>query len=220
MNFRLLQIRLLAHIRSRVRNGEISERRLARITGVSQPHLHNVLKGVRLLSTDTADKILQHLRIDLADLLTAAEPPGGHHEAASRDGDCRAVPLLEGRIGPGCPYPEAVGRSRYPFRAADVGRLHSPVAASLAPDPRRPPPLCAAGVVLLDASKRPRLDPNEEAYFALDLSSESTIGRVRRAEWGWLLWNHESGMWLPIAQSDRDPLDLIKGRVSLLMRHL
>jgi transcriptional regulator with XRE-family HTH domain len=218
MDFRLLQTRLLAHIRARVRNGEITERRLARITGVSQPHLHNVLKGVRLLSMDTADKILQHLRIDLADLMTA-EAPSVSHEAA-QNGECRPVPLLEGHIGPGCPYPEAVGRFRYPFRAADVGLLHSPVAACLAPDPRRPPPFAAAGVVLLDASKRLRLEPGEEAYFALDLSGESTIGRVRRADLGWLLWNHESGMWQPIPQADRDPLDLIKGRASLLMQHL
>lgn len=220
MDFRLLQTRLLAHIRARVRNGEITERSLARITGVSQPHLHNVLKGVRLLSMDTTDRVLQRLRIDLADLLIAAEAPSGQHEPAAQNGECRAVPLLEGRIGPGCPYPEAVGRLRYPFRAADVGLLHSPVAACLAPDPRRPPPLGVAGVVLLDASKRPRLEPAEEAYFALDLSGESTIGHVRRTDWGWLLWNHESWMWQPIAQLDRDPLDLIKGRVSLLMQHL
>jgi hypothetical protein len=32
-------------LRERVMNGEISERRLAQLTGISQPHMHNVLKG-------------------------------------------------------------------------------------------------------------------------------------------------------------------------------
>ena len=36
---------LVAVLRARVRNGELTERGLARLVGVSQPHIHNVLKG-------------------------------------------------------------------------------------------------------------------------------------------------------------------------------
>ena len=36
---------LTAVLRARVRNGELTERGLARLVGVSQPHIHNVLKG-------------------------------------------------------------------------------------------------------------------------------------------------------------------------------
>src|SRR5579885_3347408 len=43
-------------------------RRLARLTGVSQPHIHNILKGIRTLTPDVADLVLEHLDLDLLDL--------------------------------------------------------------------------------------------------------------------------------------------------------
>src|ERR1039458_6735478 len=122
-------MRLVSHVRARVRNGEISERSLARLTGISQPHIHNVLKGARLLSADMADQILRRLRIDLVDLLTADEGGATHGVAASQEpadsGECRTVALLDGWIGREYPYPQAAGRERYPFAAADVERLES-----------------------------------------------------------------------------------------------
>jgi transcriptional regulator with XRE-family HTH domain len=69
MNFQELQRRLVIHLRDRVRNGELTERGLARRTGVSQPHIHNVLKGKRFFSNETADQILLFLRLDVLDLL-------------------------------------------------------------------------------------------------------------------------------------------------------
>ena len=69
---RLLQ-RLVVHLRERVHSGEVTERSLARLTGVSQPHLHNVLKGKRLLSCAMADQILRRLHLDLLDLIEPEE---------------------------------------------------------------------------------------------------------------------------------------------------
>ena len=69
MNFRELHERLLGEIRERIRSGGLTERGVARITGVSQPHVHNVLKGKRLLSAERADEILRELKIDLLDLI-------------------------------------------------------------------------------------------------------------------------------------------------------
>jgi transcriptional regulator with XRE-family HTH domain len=69
LNFWELERRMLATIRERVRRGDLTERGLARLSGVSQPHIHNVLKGKRDLSRDTADAILAALGIDLLDLL-------------------------------------------------------------------------------------------------------------------------------------------------------
>jgi transcriptional regulator with XRE-family HTH domain len=73
MNFFDFQARLMAHLRGLVRGGEITERGLARLTMVSQPHIHHVLKGKRALSPETADKILLQLRLDLLDLLEPGE---------------------------------------------------------------------------------------------------------------------------------------------------
>ncbi len=64
-----LQRNLLDALRARIRNGELTERGLARLTGVSQPHVHNVLKGTRILSLDLADRILVHLHLSVTDLI-------------------------------------------------------------------------------------------------------------------------------------------------------
>lgn len=63
----------MAHLRELVRSGEVTERGLARLTQVSQPHIHHVLKGKRALSPKTADQILLQLRLDLLDLLEPGE---------------------------------------------------------------------------------------------------------------------------------------------------
>ena len=73
MDFREQQRRLIAHLRALVRSGEATERGLARLTGVSQPHMHNVLKGKRLLSLEMADRVLTQLHLDVLDLIKPEE---------------------------------------------------------------------------------------------------------------------------------------------------
>jgi len=220
VDFRLLHARLVSHLRARVRNGELSERGLARLAGVSQPHVHNVLKGARLLSTDMADQILQHLRIDLADLLTADDVRSGGHEGLREPGDFRAVGLLDGWIGREHPYPQVVGRERYPFPAAAVNRLESPVAARLARDPLRAPIFSGPGVVLLDRAEAVRVDLDEEGYFAVDLGGAGTIGLVRRSRGHSYLWVRHGDGWQSMPLPDRAPTDVIQGRVSLVVRQV
>jgi hypothetical protein len=71
MDFETLQRRLLSRVRDRVRNGELTERGLARMIGISQPHMHHILKGVRTLSMEIADRILRRLEWTVLDLLEA-----------------------------------------------------------------------------------------------------------------------------------------------------
>jgi len=73
MTFYELQQRLLEELRQRVRSGAATERGIARISGISQPHLHNVLKGKRLLSIDKADEVLRSLEIDILRLIRPEE---------------------------------------------------------------------------------------------------------------------------------------------------
>jgi transcriptional regulator with XRE-family HTH domain len=70
MDFQELERRFIDHLRERIRSGELTERRLAKLAGVSQPHVHNVLKGKRIFSLRMADTILHMLRLDLLDLIT------------------------------------------------------------------------------------------------------------------------------------------------------
>ena len=69
MNFRELHDRLVVHLRRLVGGGEMTERGLARLSGISQPHLHNVLKGKRLFSTEAADEVLRQMHLDIFDLI-------------------------------------------------------------------------------------------------------------------------------------------------------
>ena len=73
MNFSELQRRLIAHLRTLVQSGDTTERGLARITGISQPHMHNVINGKKFLSLEMADQVLVQLHLDLLDFIEPAE---------------------------------------------------------------------------------------------------------------------------------------------------
>lgn len=73
MNFKGLECRFLGELRERVRSGAVTERGLARLAGVSQPHIHNVLKGKRFFSLEKADQVLRSLGLDVLDLVEPEE---------------------------------------------------------------------------------------------------------------------------------------------------
>jgi plasmid maintenance system antidote protein VapI len=73
MSFDRLSSSLLEHARDLVRNGEFTERGLARLLGISQPHAHNVLKGVRPLTPELFDTMLKRFGMDLLDLYPKTE---------------------------------------------------------------------------------------------------------------------------------------------------
>jgi len=68
VTFHILRTRLVAVVNARLKNGEFTERGLARILGVSQPQIHNVLKGARKLQWDLADRLIADLGVKLLDL--------------------------------------------------------------------------------------------------------------------------------------------------------
>jgi transcriptional regulator with XRE-family HTH domain len=69
LNFQELQLRLKTLLHQRIRSGQLTERGVARRTGISQPHIHNVLKGKREFSFESADAVLRGLGLDVLDLL-------------------------------------------------------------------------------------------------------------------------------------------------------
>src|SRR3974390_1416892 len=75
-HFHELHQRLTDLLLDRIRSGQLTERGLSRMTGVSQPHIHNVLKGKRFFSTDAADAILHELKLDVLDFLSPIELAG------------------------------------------------------------------------------------------------------------------------------------------------
>lgn len=59
---------LRRRVAGRIAEGELTERALARRAGISQPHLHNVLKGIRSLTPGVADRLMASLSLTVADL--------------------------------------------------------------------------------------------------------------------------------------------------------
>jgi hypothetical protein len=137
-----MQEALIGTASRRIRAGDMTERGLARICGLSQPHLHNVLKGIRALSIGSADRLMRALNLNAQDLLWAALDGGSTR--------VRRVPVARNRIGPGYGAELAVTRGAMPFPAVLVDRLEDAIAARLAPDLVMNKGLKANDLVLLD----------------------------------------------------------------------
>ncbi|MCZ2152001.1 MAG: helix-turn-helix domain-containing protein [Bryobacterales bacterium] len=68
-----LRRRLLEDLLRRIHGGEFTERGLAHRLGVSQPHIHNILKGTRTMSLELADHIIADLEIPAERLLSVED---------------------------------------------------------------------------------------------------------------------------------------------------
>ncbi len=73
VTFETLQLRLLKFLMHKLHSGEFTERGLSRILGISQPQMHNVLKGNRRLQCALADTMLLKFQIGIADLFSDTE---------------------------------------------------------------------------------------------------------------------------------------------------
>lgn len=221
MHFVMLQHRLIAHLRSRVRSGELTERSAARLTGVSQPHLHNVLKGTRLLSTGMADQVLRNLNLCLFDLLDPQELRACGERSDARHG---AVPVLGGRLGPGEPYPSAESAWQpFPFLASELEHLCDPVLVELGEDPLMRPLFRGGDMALLDRSYARRREPDGDGCYAIDLGAESLVRRLRRvSDQLYLLApgapDPDTGDFISLA--DRNMLEVVRAKVVWIGRHL
>jgi len=95
MQFRQALNTLIAALNQKLCNGELTERGLARRVGLSQSHIHNVLKGARILTPEVADQILRELNWGVEDLLPEdprRKPPQSATEPdASQDFGRRAA---------------------------------------------------------------------------------------------------------------------------------
>lgn len=212
MDFSGLQERLVAAIRERVRRGELTERRLAHRTGLSQPHIHNVLKGLRVLSTSSADHLLDELHIDLRDLCD-----GGSADY------CR-IPALAGHLGPGHCYPALRLCGTLPFLASHVARLHAPAVVRAAADADMEPLFGAGDFILLDHEERKRCMAEPDSFFAVNVDGEGLIRHVRRSG-GSLFIGTQGGsgrapMWDCISLADRHILDIVKAKVVWIGHHM
>ena len=168
-SFLSLLHRLLDHLRLRVRNGELTERSLARLTGISQPHVHNVLKGIRALSPELADVVLTSLRLSALDLIPRDEIADYlTRTSAHRQSRMHPVPVLSGLLGLHQPIPRKGTRREVhtvPFHLTESAT--DPLIASLAADPEMEPLFAARDLVLLDQSEVARALVQSEGYYVV-----------------------------------------------------
>ena len=151
MTFQDAQLKLLAYVRSQIRNGELTERGFARSVGISQPHVHNVLKGVRNLSLEFLDLALKYFHLDMLDLVPVPELEA-HLRSRHLPRRSAEVPFLGGPIGPGTPWPAGLSaRQKSPLPFPAIAAPQNLVMARLIPDPSMPS-TAAYDVALLDTA--------------------------------------------------------------------
>ncbi|MCX6594408.1 MAG: helix-turn-helix transcriptional regulator [Acidobacteria bacterium] len=73
MSFGHLSASLVIVLRRKVSNGEWTERSLALRAGISQPHVHQVLRGIRQISPLLADRLMEAANVCVYDLLDPRE---------------------------------------------------------------------------------------------------------------------------------------------------
>lgn len=225
MDFRDLQGRLVVELKHRLQNGEITERRLAHLTGISQPHIHNVLKGARILSPDSADRILHRLHMSILDLIAAPELHWKACSCCPEHHDYRDVPVLEGLLGPGLPLPTTIDpAARFPFPRPYVAALTNPAAVRLAEDARMKAVIRHNDLVLLDHSRHSRSSFDEQGLYAVNRLGEGLVRRLRLEQQTILLGSDSSpgrsASWEEIPLEDGHILDIVRARVVWIGRYL
>jgi len=197
LTFREAQSRLVADLRQRIHNGDLTERGLARITGISQPHVHNVLKGARFLSVGFLDQILKTLHYSAIDLLTIPELESA---IARRTRPHRLeLPLLASPIGPGSAW-AGIGPEKMRFSVPDdIGGIALElVLARVKFDPAQADRLTGKDMAALDTSRTrlEALDP--DGLYVINRGGETPLRHIRFGA---------GGVYLPTTiQLDR-PLD-------------
>lgn len=205
MTFCELRDALIQSLRTRVRNGEMTERGLARLAGVSQPHIHNVLKGARSVSPDMMDRLLCHLRISAFDLVDRNTLARYLEQDKSDTARYAYLPILEGKIGPGHPWPHRVeAYQRFPVSQSAVAQLHQPVVARLGFDVGMHPVFADNDFVLLDQSHEARHGFDTDALYIVKLGRTGVVRRIRRTNSGVYMATEDTverpGLWerLPV----------------------
>lgn len=216
MYFQELQGRLIGIARGRVRAGELTERGLARMCGISQPQMHNVLKRIRGLSTGSADRLMRALDLRVSDLLwrISTEP----------DADVRAIPMLQSRIGPGTDAVFTAIRGHIPLPQSLLGDLVDPLAARLGPDLVLPKALAAHDLVLLDQNPLVRAAPGFNSIWVV---SEGSGLRVRYLRLGAArlciadeVTLEDPRKWHSIPLQGRNILDIVRARIVWIGREM
>jgi transcriptional regulator with XRE-family HTH domain len=210
MTFGDLERRLLAVLQQQLRGGEISQRRLARLAGVSQPHIHNVLKGVRRMNQGLADALLESLELSVEDLLEVDQSP---------EGAFLKVPVWRGLVGPRNAFPDRPDASEHLlFPSSFLSRFVAPILLRLAADEDTMSPLILPGdLVLVDRSEADRRRPAFDYIYVVSYKGQGAVCRCQRVGSALVLAaeSRSRPLRLPcrLPLETRSAAEIVKGRV-------
>ena len=222
MTFREAQLKLLAYVVDRIHNGELTERGFARLMGISQPHVHNVLKGARNLSPEIFDLILKYFHMSLLDLASVEEIEAN---LKKRRAPARAAeaPFLDSLIGPGLPWPDGVNwRKSYPLPFPALTAKAGLVMAQLGSDPYMYETIAGSDIALLDTSERARSDISPLGLYVVSRAGEAVLRHIRPAGEGFYLVTDATldtpGMWEKLSMPASQLVLIVKARVAWIGR--
>lgn len=222
MTFQDAQLRLLAYVRERIHNGDLTERGFARSIGISQPHAHNVLKGARKLSSKISDSILRLFHISMVDLASLDELEANLQKRRAQQSAAQLA-FLESLIGPGQRWPTEINwQDRYPLPLAATMAREGLAMARLAPDSSMDRTLANADIAILDTSERARSEISPEGLYAIERAGEVLIRYLRPGASGHYLVTdatvNQPEQWERIIVNRVELLAMVRARVLWLGR--
>ncbi len=181
LTFAMLQQRLLDAARSRVSNGDFTERGLARLIGISQPHVHHILKGQRILTPEVGDALLVALDLSLFDLLSDDEMGQALLDRRPAAGAGQHIPILSGRLGPHDAFPDWRAVARWVRPSSETWRRgRRPALVEYGPDAELPAPCCGGAFALIEQDESARMHPAPPCWYVLRWRGCGYIRQVRR----------------------------------------
>jgi len=179
LTFQDAQFKLLAYVRDRIQNGELTERGFARRIGISQPHVHNVLKGVRNLSPQIFDLTLRYLNLSILDLALQDELESSLDKRRTSEPSAD-IAFLASSVGPGRPWPTTINwRRSFPAPMLPWNVRADLVMAELAVDSRMPLTIGDSDIALLDKSEEARRDISPERLYVVDRPDGTLLRFIR-----------------------------------------
>jgi hypothetical protein len=175
-----LKRRLLDHLRQRVKNGEYTERGLSRAVGLSQPHIHNLLKGSRWITGAAADQLMDALGLNALDFGSADELGHAMRRKASVAG-VAAIPVARGRLGPEDPFPDLYESTEWVLSPlGSRSQAIRPVLVEAGDDPALATDLSAARFYLLDIDESARVSCQPVHWYAVRHDGRGCVRQVQR----------------------------------------
>jgi len=222
LTFREAQLKLLAYVVDRIHNGELTERGFARLLGISQPHVHNVLKGVRNLSPEIFDSILKYFNMSLLDLASVEEVEANLKKRKAL-GQVAEAAFLDSPIGPGMPWPEGINwRRSYPLPFPALAIQAGLIMAELANDPYMYETLAGSDIALLDTSARARSDISPVDLYVVSRGGEALVRHIRPGGEGFYLVTDATldtpALWEKLAIPANEFAGIVKARVRWIGR--